>query len=85
MTFLPTPSRSLPKTLARVSKAAGQGSVVFFPDFGGNTLYARPLVAELGSQIDCLALRFEGDEAKGSRIRCWTTATRYSVPQWLGV
>ncbi len=58
MTFPPTPSRSLPKTLARVSKAAGQGSVVFFPDFGGNTLYARPLVAELGSQIDCLALRF---------------------------
>ena len=27
----------------------------------------------------------ENVEAKGSRIRCWTTATQYSVPQWLGV
>jgi thioesterase domain-containing protein len=58
MSVSPTLSAPLPKTLARVSKAAGQGSVVFFPDFGGNTFYARPLVAELGSQIDCLALRF---------------------------
>ena len=52
---------SLPVTITRVSTGADVGSLVFFPDFGGSTLYARHLIAELGKEIRCLALRLAPD------------------------
>ena len=70
MSVSPTLSVSLPKTLLRVSQATGFGSMIFFPDFGGSTIYARTLVAELGREISCLTVRFAPDLIEQLQNRC---------------
>lgn len=44
--------------MTRVDQA---GTLIFFPDFGGNSLYARPLVRLLGGSISCFGTRFSAD------------------------
>ncbi len=53
----PTASALLPPTLFPLGGAGAGGSVVFLPDYGGNVLYARPLVPLLGAELRCLGLR----------------------------
>ncbi len=47
----------LPPTLFALGGNGAAGSVVFCPDYGGNVLYARPLVAQLGAELRCFGLR----------------------------
>lgn len=54
----------LPQTLFSMKRPGREGSLLFFPDFGGNNLYARPLVAQLGNEISCYGLRFSADMIK---------------------
>jgi thioesterase domain-containing protein len=51
----------LPQTVFGMTQAGSAGTLLFFPDFGGNTLYARPLVRLLGEQVSCYGLRFAPD------------------------
>lgn len=48
---------ALPESLRRLNVAEGAGSLVFMPDFGGNTIYARPLVTELAADCSCYAVQ----------------------------
>ena len=52
---------SLPLTLFRMSGSKRAGTLLFFPDIGGNTIYARPLVQDLGHNVLCLGVRFAPD------------------------
>ena len=51
----------LPPTLVQMHRGVGQGTLVFFPDFGGNTIYARPMVTALGLAVSCCAMRLSVD------------------------
>lgn len=51
------PRAGLPETLRRLSFVEGAGSLIVMPDVGGNTLYARPLVAELADECSCYAVQ----------------------------
>ncbi len=53
----PSAPARLPPTLFALGGAGTGGSVVFFPDYGGNVLYARPLVPLLGVDLRCLGVR----------------------------
>ena len=56
MSSVPQP-RGLPPTLFELGGAGTNGSIVFCPDYGGNVLYARPLVPLLGPSLRCFGLR----------------------------
>ncbi|MEO6300828.1 MAG: thioesterase domain-containing protein, partial [Paracoccaceae bacterium] len=45
--------------IANVTEA--KGSLVIFPDFGGNTFYARTLVRQLSRDVTCYVMRFSPD------------------------
>ncbi|MFV2053692.1 thioesterase domain-containing protein [Aliiroseovarius sp. YM-037] len=47
----------LPDTLFRIGGAAPRGTLIFLPDLGGNVLYAKPLVAELSDNFNCIGVR----------------------------
>ena len=51
----------LPQTVFAMKHLGREGTLLFFPDFGGNNLYARPLVAQLSKEISCYGLRFSAD------------------------
>ena len=54
----------LPQTVFGMNRPSQEGTLLFFPDFGGNNLYARPLVAQLSKEISCYGLRFSADMIK---------------------
>ena len=54
----------LPQTVFGMNNPSQEGTLLFFPDFGGNNLYARPLVAQLSKEISCYGLRFSADMIK---------------------
>lgn len=60
MTRVP-PSQNFSSALQRLTYTDRAGSLVILPDFGGNTIYARPLVSDLGSTLSCYALRLPAD------------------------
>jgi thioesterase domain-containing protein len=47
--------------MAAASLSGSNGSLVFFPDFGGNALYARHMVAQLSGVLDCYMMQFAPD------------------------
>lgn len=47
----------MPRTIVRMNKTANAGSLVFLPDFGGNVIYAQPLVRALVEDISCYGMR----------------------------
>ncbi|MGI1661763.1 thioesterase domain-containing protein [Palleronia sp. KMU-117] len=55
------PTQGLSPILHRLTDADRPGSLVVFPDFGGNTIYARSLVSSLASTLSCYALRLPAD------------------------
>lgn len=57
MSHAATAKASLPSTLFQMNKGTGPGALVPFPDFGGNTIYARPVVAALGTSVSSYAMR----------------------------
>ncbi|WP_420854558.1 thioesterase domain-containing protein [Sneathiella marina] len=48
-------------TVFTMSKCATGGSLVFFPDFGGNVLYAKPIVQKLSNDVNCYGIRLKPD------------------------
>ncbi len=48
----------MPPTLYVMSPSDRGGTLLFFPDFGGNTLYARPIVQNLSKNVTCIGVRF---------------------------
>lgn len=61
MNMSPLAPASLPATLSVANVADPAGSLVFFPDFGGNTLYARNLIRPLARDVTSYCLRFAPD------------------------
>jgi thioesterase domain-containing protein len=52
---------NISSTIISMSKCSSGGSLVFFPDFGGNVLYAKPIVQKLAKDLSCYGIRFESD------------------------
>jgi thioesterase domain-containing protein len=53
----PSHRHALPATLFALGGTGTDGTIVFCPDYGGNVLYARPLVPLLAPGLQCLGLR----------------------------
>ncbi len=52
---------ALASSLFSMNKVSSGGSLVFLPDFGGNVLYARPLVSDLTDDLSCFGVRLAPD------------------------
>ncbi len=77
----PMRTQALPSTLFPLGVGApAGGSIVFCPDYGGNVLYARPLVPLLASDLQCLGLRLTPDllEAAGG-VEIQALGRRYAA------
>ncbi|MCF8466635.1 MAG: hypothetical protein K9G33_04480 [Sneathiella sp.] len=59
-----TSKSKLPSTVFHMSECPAGGSLVFFPDFGGNVLYAKPIVQKLSRDINCYGIRLSTDMVK---------------------
>lgn len=62
-----------------MSKCSTGGSLVFFPDFGGNVLYAKPIVQKLSEGINCYGIRLAPDIVENlDNLSLIDTAARFA-------
>jgi len=66
-------------TVFTLSKCSAGGSLVFFPDFGGNVLYAKPIVQKLSKDINCYGVRLAHDMVENlDNLSLIDTAARFA-------
>jgi len=66
-------------TVFNMSKCSTGGSLVFFPDFGGNVLYAKPIVQNLSKDINSYGIRLAPDIVENlDNLSLIDTAARFA-------